>query len=87
MNQLKNLSKFNVKNAREKKTKNHTGGACFFLSLYDSMKDKPAEISLLISHSRSSEAHCRLLTGGGRCSVKDGKLTPHFDSSITFDKI
>lgn len=84
MNQLKNLSKFNV---IQKKKKNHTGGACFFLSLYDSMKDKPAEISLFISHSRSSEAHCRLLTGGGRCSVKDVKLTPHFDSSITFDKI
>lgn len=59
----------------------------FFLSLYDSMKDKPAEISLLISHNRGSEAHCHLLTGGGWQSVKDGKVTPHFDSSITFDKI
>lgn len=48
----------------------------FFLSLYDSKRDKPAEISLLISHSRGSEAHCRLLTGGGRHSVRDGKLTP-----------
>lgn len=59
------------------------------LSLYDSKKDKPAEISVLISHSRGSGAHCRLLTGGGRLSVKDGKTdsTSHFASSITFDKI
>lgn len=53
---------------------NHTEEACSFLPLYDSMKDKPAEINALISHSRSSDTHCRPLTGGGRCSVKDRKL-------------
>lgn len=53
---------------------NHTGEACSFLSLYDSMKDKPAEINVFISHSRSSDAHCRPLTGGGRSSVEDRKL-------------
>lgn len=59
----------------------------FFLSLCDSKKHKPAEINLLISHSRSSEAHCHLLIRGGRRSVKHRKLTLHFTSSITFDKI
>lgn len=59
----------------------------FFLSLCDNKKHKPAEINLLIGHSRSSEAHCHLLMRGGRRSVKHRKLTPHFTSSITFDKI
>lgn len=38
-----------------RKKRKHAAEACFFLSLYDSKKDKPAEINLLISHSRGSE--------------------------------
>lgn len=58
----------------------------FFFCHCDSEKNKPAEISVWMRRSGRSRAHCRLLTGGRR-SVTDGELTPHFPSSITFDKI
>lgn len=57
-----------------KKHEYYTEGSCFFLSLYDSMRDKPAEISALISCSEGSEAHCCLLAGGGSLSRMENWL-------------
>lgn len=60
--------------AKKIKHQYYTEGSCFLLSLYDSMRDKPAEISALISRGGGSEAHCCLLAGGGSLSRMENWL-------------